>query len=45
LGLYYPSNEVTKAQAVSTTLKLIPYYAWANRSPAAMQVWIPSSHV
>ena len=24
-----------------TTIKLIPYYAWANREPASMQVWIP----
>ena len=22
-------------------LTFIPYYAWANREPAAMQVWIP----
>jgi len=25
----------------ATTLTLIPYYAWANREPSAMQVWIP----
>ncbi|HEX2917952.1 MAG TPA: beta-L-arabinofuranosidase domain-containing protein, partial [Edaphobacter sp.] len=24
-----------------TTLTLIPYYAWANRKPSPMQVWIP----
>jgi DUF1680 family protein len=24
-----------------TMLKLIPYYAWANRKPSPMQVWIP----
>ena len=30
------SDEVT-----TTTLRLIPYYAWANREPSAMQVWIP----
>jgi uncharacterized protein len=24
-----------------TTLNLIPYYAWANREPSSMQVWIP----
>ncbi len=23
------------------SLRLIPYYAWANREPASMQVWIP----
>ncbi|MGA2571689.1 MAG: beta-L-arabinofuranosidase domain-containing protein [Terracidiphilus sp.] len=25
----------------ATALRLIPYYAWANRTPSAMQVWIP----
>lgn len=25
----------------ATTLTLIPYYAWANRTPSPMQVWIP----
>jgi len=30
------------AEAESTTaLKLIPYYAWANREDSSMQVWIP----
>ena len=24
-----------------TTLKAIPYYAWDNRAPGAMQVWLP----
>lgn len=24
-------------------LTLIPYYAWANRGPSAMQVWMPSA--
>ena len=33
---------VAPAQPSSpTTLKLIPYYAWANREESAMQVWIP----
>jgi DUF1680 family protein len=41
LGLYYPAAETVKAEKVPTALKLIPYYAWANREPAAMQVWIP----
>ena len=27
----------------ATTLTLIPYYAWANREPSPMQVWIPYS--
>jgi hypothetical protein len=42
-GLYYPATETHKAEEIETILKLIPYYAWANRGPAAMQVWIPYS--
>jgi len=45
LGLYYPATETVKAQEIPTTLKLIPYYAWANRGTAAMQVWIPYRQV
>jgi DUF1680 family protein len=40
-GLYFPASETPDAKETPTTLKLIPYYAWANRAPAAMQVWIP----
>jgi DUF1680 family protein len=40
-GLYFPASENLEAKEIPTTLKLIPYYAWANRGPAAMQVWIP----
>lgn len=29
------------AQANPALLRLIPYYAWANREESAMQVWIP----
>ena len=43
-ALYTPSVETKTAPPVPTTVKLIPYYAWANRDPAAMQVWIPYSH-
>ncbi|MGD0891685.1 MAG: beta-L-arabinofuranosidase domain-containing protein [Terracidiphilus sp.] len=42
-GLYYPAAEAANPQAMPTTLRLIPYYAWSNRAPAAMQVWIPYS--
>jgi hypothetical protein len=42
-GLYYSAGEIQKAAKTATTLRLIPYYAWANRGPAAMQVWIPYS--
>jgi len=37
----YRSIEVSPARSKSATLTLIPYYAWANREPCAMQVWIP----
>lgn len=38
-ALYSPGP--VKRNARSTSLKLIPYYAWANREPSSMQVWIP----
>ncbi len=37
----YFSAATPPAQASATTIRLIPYYAWANRTPAQMQVWIP----
>jgi hypothetical protein len=37
-ALYQPLDAATP-QTVS--LKLIPYYTFANRAPSAMQVWIP----
>jgi uncharacterized protein len=38
--LYADANGAApKTRAVSLTL--IPYYAWANRKPTEMQVWIP----
>jgi DUF1680 family protein len=40
-GLYYSASDAEKMETKPTTLRLIPYYAWANREPAAMQVWIP----
>jgi len=42
--LYEPESAtgvVPVPPAGPTTLKLIPYYAWANREESAMQVWIP----
>jgi hypothetical protein len=44
-GLYFPASEAVEVKETPTTLKLIPYYAWANRGPAAMQVWIPYQQV
>jgi DUF1680 family protein len=40
-GGLYVAGEPAKAPEISTTLRLIPYYAWANREPSTMQVWIP----
>jgi DUF1680 family protein len=39
-ALYFPAS-TPKARESPTTVKLIPYYAWANRESASMQVWIP----
>ena len=36
----YASAVPAKNGDSPATLKLIPYYAWANREPSAMQVWI-----
>jgi DUF1680 family protein len=38
--LYYP-YAATPTEARRVDLKLIPYYAWANRAPTPMQVWTP----
>ena len=45
LGLYYSADSKIKEERASASVKLIPYYAWANREPAAMQVWIPYTQV
>jgi DUF1680 family protein len=38
--LYVPASpDSPKTRAANLTL--IPYYAWANRQPTSMQVWIP----
>ncbi len=44
-GLYFPTTDTEKMEDTPTTLRLIPYYAWANREPAVMQVWIPYTQV
>lgn len=36
-NLYKPLNTITKP----ITVKLIPYYAWANRGQTDMAVWLP----
>ena len=40
-SLYFTAAKKETLQEMPTTLKMIPYYAWANRGPAGMQVWIP----
>jgi uncharacterized protein len=40
-SLYFPASQSERTAETPTTLRLIPYYAWANRAPSAMQVWIP----
>jgi DUF1680 family protein len=42
-SLYFPATDSAKVEEKPATLRLIPYYAWANRGPSAMQVWIPYS--
>jgi DUF1680 family protein len=43
--LYAPATAAEPAHESPTSIKLIPYYAWANRAPASMQVWIPYKQV
>jgi DUF1680 family protein len=38
--LYFPAS-TPKPPESPTTIRLIPYYAWANRESSSMQVWIP----
>ena len=46
VALYHQAGtETTKGAAEKTMLTLIPYYAWSNREPTAMQVWITSKAV
>jgi DUF1680 family protein len=40
-ALYLTGQPTPAADAKATSLKLIPYYAWANREDSSMQVWIP----
>ncbi|HKO18666.1 MAG TPA: beta-L-arabinofuranosidase domain-containing protein [Acidobacteriaceae bacterium] len=40
MALYFPAS-TPKPPESATTVRLIPYYAWANRESASMQVWIP----
>lgn len=39
--LYRPVGGKPREAARPVQLTFIPYYAWANRSPSAMRVWVP----
>lgn len=40
--LYQPAGQVSAASGKHVRLTAIPYYAWANRAPGTMTVWIPT---
>lgn len=39
--LYRPLDSLTPPQGKPVQLTAIPYYAWANRGPGIMRVWVP----
>jgi DUF1680 family protein len=39
--LYSPAGERAPGASTPVTLTFIPYYAWANREPQPMVVWVP----
>lgn len=39
--LYRPLQTAASPAGEPVTLTAIPYYAWANRGPSAMRVWVP----
>lgn len=41
--LYHPVSMETRRPERKVELTFIPYYAWSNRQPSAMRVWIPYS--
>jgi len=43
--LYRPVGSGPPAPRRKVALTAIPYYAWANRGPAAMRVWIPRATI
>jgi DUF1680 family protein len=38
----YRGAEVAQQPGAEIELTAVPYYAWANREPGAMRVWIPT---
>jgi uncharacterized protein len=41
--LYAPAGTWRRRARTAARLRAIPYFAWANRGPSAMRVWIPRS--
>jgi hypothetical protein len=39
--LYRTLERIPQSKGKEVNLTFIPYYAWANRLPGAMEVWIP----
>jgi hypothetical protein len=39
--LYQTIERAPRREEKEVNLTFIPYYAWANRLPGAMEVWIP----
>jgi hypothetical protein len=39
--LYQSLEKASRGEQTEVELTFIPYYAWANRLPGAMEVWIP----
>ena len=39
--LYRTLERVPRSEGKEVNLTFIPYYAWANRLPGEMEVWIP----
>ena len=42
-GALYADGAVTADDGGSVEVTAIPYFRWANRDPAPMRVWIPTS--
>lgn len=42
MTVLYTEGVLARAPAAPMDITLIPYYAWANRGPYAMRVWIPT---
>jgi DUF1680 family protein len=40
---WWPYGEHTRAAGDPLRLVAVPYFAWANREPGAMRVWVPVS--